>query len=323
MGTDGISFISLQPETLTWDIALRLFTLRCKSQNLSQGTQYLYHNRLESFRQWLSTHGSPSPASTTPNDLRAFLESRKANGAGSLTVDCTYRILRTFWRFLKRDGLVLIDPMDKVERPRREKRFVKPVTEEQLRAILASIDTKDALGLRDYALILFLADTGLRISEATSLKINGIDWAANSATVLGKGRKERRVAFGQTAHKVLMAWVQRRASDNSTDWLWINRFGGKMTSASFQQRLKKLTQKLGIAADRLSPHALRHFFALSFLKNGGDVMALQKLLGHASLDMVRNYVNMTDDDVMAKHRLASPLDRMTALPGQNRRVTLR
>ena len=87
--------------------------------------------------------------------------------------------------------------------------------------------------------------------------------------------------------------------------------------------MKWHTKKAGIASARLSPHALRHFFALSFLKNGGDAMSLQKLLGHTSLEMVRRYVNMTDDDVMAKHRLASPLDRMTALPGQNRRVTLR
>jgi integrase/recombinase XerD len=108
-----------------------------------------------------------------------------------------------------------------------------------------------------------------------------------------------------------------------SDWLWINRYGVPLKGYSFTLRLKQYTKAAGIAAKRLSPHALRHFFALTFLKNGGDVMALQKLLGHSSLEMVRNYVNMTDDDALAKHRLASPLDRMGPLPGERRQVRLK
>ena len=85
----------------------------------------------------------------------------------------------------------------------------------------------------------------------------------------------------------------------------------------------KPNRPIGFAAKRLFPHALRHFFALQFLKNGGDVMTLQKLLGHTSLDMVRNYVNMTDDDALAAHRLASPLDKMGPLPNERKQVRLK
>ena len=318
-----VSFASLKPESLTWDTATRLFALRCKSQNLSEKTQALYARHIRTFRAWLTTNESPSPANVNQNHIRAYLEACKERGNRTTTVDCVFRILRTFWRVQLRDGLILLDPMARVERPRQERRFVKPVTEDQLRAILAGLDTRDVLGQRDYALILFLADSGLRISEATSVKVNEIDWATNSVTVIGKGRKERRVAFGQTARKALLAWVNRRGGLEGSEWLWVNRFGEKLTPDSFQQRMKKLTLGLGIAAERLSPHALRHFFALSFLKNGGDVMALQKLLGHASLDMVRNYVNMTDDDALAKHREASPLDKMGPLPNERKRVRLK
>ncbi len=320
---DGLSIVSLKPETLTWDTALRLFALRCKSQNLSAGTQQLYAEKLGTLRAWMADNGDPRPAEVQPSQLRAFLEARKARGVSDQTVDGFYRVLRTLWRFLHSDGLVILDPMEKVERPRRERRFAKPVTAGQLQLILARVDTKDPLGLRDYALIVFLADTGLRLSEALSLKLSDVDWANGSALVMGKGRKERRVAFGQTARRALMSWIRRRGEIEGSGLVFVNRYGRRLGLCVVEQRMKGYTREAGIAEDRLSPHALRHFFALAFLKNGGDAMALQKLLGHASLEMVRNYVNMTDDDALTKHRLASPLDRMGPLPGERRQVRLK
>lgn len=320
---NGLTFASLKPSDITWETAFRLFSLRCKSQNLSDRTQGLYAEKLAAFREWLAANGNQPPAEVQPSHLRAFLEARKARGVSDLTVDCFYRVLRTLWRFLHNDGLVLINPIEKVERPRRERRFIKPVTPEQLRLILAEIDAKDILGLRDYALILFLADTGLRLSEALALKLSDIDWASNSVVVFGKGRKERRVAFGQTARRALLSWVHKRGATDAASLLFINRYGRKIAGCTVDQRMKAYTVSAGIAAKRLSPHALRHFFALQFLKNGGDVMTLQKLLGHASLDMVRNYVNMTDDDALAAHRLASPLDKMGPLPNERKQVKLK
>lgn len=313
----------MRPESLTWDTALRLFKLRCKAQNLAESTQRLYAYDLDLWVAWAQQHGLTAPLDTQAAHLRGFLQGRRANGCRDSTVDISFRILRTFWRFLHRDGLVLANPMDKVERPRRERRFIKPFTEEQLCKALAVMDQRKVLDLRDYALTLFLADTGLRLGEALSLKVADLDWSGNSITVVGKGRKERRVAFGQTARRALTKWLQRRGNPPGESYLWVNKYGQQMKVLNFEQRLKKHTRTAGIAAERLSPHALRHFFALTFLKNGGDVMSLQKLLGHTSLNMVRNYVNMSDDDSIANHRKASPLDRMGAIPGSRSRVVLR
>lgn len=320
---DSLRLASLKPETLTWDVALRLFLLRCKSKNLSVRTQGLYTEKLRNFRKWIEPNGADRPAAVESGHLRAFLGAYKTRGVSDLTVDAFYRILATFWRFLERDGLVLVNPMGKVERPRREQRFAKPVTEHQLRLILQTMDTRDVLGLRDYTLTLLLADTGLRLSEALAMKLSDIDWATNSMVVMGKGRKERRVAFGQTARKALLNWSERRGTIEGSETLWLNRMGGPMQSNNFQQRMKKHTRAAGISERRLSPHALRHFFALQFLRNGGDVMTLQKLLGHTSLDMVRNYVSMTDEDSMAAHRRASPLDKMGPLPNERKQVWLK
>jgi len=319
----GPSIKSLEPGTLSWDTALRLFLLRCRAQNIAPSTQELYGFKLRGFVRWAVENGAASPADVEPSHLRAAIEACRARGNRPTTVDVAFRILRTFWRFLLRDGLVVCNPMERVTRPRVERKFIKPFTEEQLRALLAAIDTRDLLGLRDHALVLFLADTGLRISEALSVRIGDVDWASGSITVMGKGRRERRVAFGQAAGRMLRLWLQRHGGAAETDPLWVNRFGRRMDRRNFQQRMKQHTRRAGIAAERLSPHALRHFFALSFLRNGGDVMALQKLLGHSSLDMVRNYVNMSDDDALNAHRRASPLDKLGPLPGEIRRVRLR
>lgn len=318
-----LNVASLKPSELTWETALRLFSLRNRSQNIAAGTQELYEQHLTAFREWGKQNGDRRPAEIGAADLRAFIESRQAKGNKPTTVDCSFRILRTFWTFLLRDGLIIANPMDKVERPRRERRFIKPFTPEQFKLLLEAIDTRDALGYRDYALTVFLADTGLRISEALSLKLTDVDWAIGSVLVLGKGRKERRVAFGQTARKALMGWIRRRGVIEGSEWFWVNRMGGKMERRNYAQRLKGHTRKAGIAADHLGAHACRHFFALSFLRNGGGVMELQKLLGHASLDMVRNYVNMTDDDALNAHRCASPLDRLGLLPDGRKQVRLK
>lgn len=320
---DSLRLASLKPETLTWDIAVRLFLLRCKSKNLSVRTQGLYTEKLRNFRKWIEANGAESPSAVETGHLRAFLGAYKARGVSDGTVDAFYRILHTLYAFLERDGLVLINPMRNVERPRRERRFAKPATEHQLRLILAAIDTKDILGLRDYSLMLLLADTGLRLSEALAMKLTDIDWATNSMIVMGKGRKERRVAFGQTARKVLLNWSERRGTLEGAEWLWVNQMGGQMQPNNFAQRMKMHTRAAAIAERRLSAHALRHFFALQFLRNGGDVMTLQKLLGHTSLDMVRNYVSMTDEDSLAAHRRASPLDRMGALPNERKQIRLK
>ncbi len=321
---DTLNFTSLKPENLTWITALRLFTLRCKSKNLAVGTLHLYRTRLESLRLWLESNGAPAPASVTANDLRGFLEARKAKGAGSLTVDCLFRILRTFWRFLHRDGLILTDPMEKVERPRIESRLIKPFTDEQLKMLLAVLDKDDPFDFRDYALVILLADTGLRLSEAFSLKLDDIEWALNSVVVLGKGRKERRIAFGQTTKRVLMTWIRRRGDIEHCDWLFFNRFGQQMTPTPFGHRLKQHTVRAGIATKRLSAHALRHYFAVSFLKHGGSLPILQRLLGHAALDQTQRYLNISESDILAQQqRQASPMDRLGPLPGERRQVRLR
>ena len=320
---DGLKFTSLKPDELTWDTALRLFSLRCKSANLSHRTLRVYTEKLDGFRRWITANGEPKPAEVRAEHLRAFLAYTKGRGISDQTVDGFFRVIKTLFRFLHGDGLLLLNPMEKVERPARERRFARSFTQDELVRVMKQIDSRTTLGARDYAIIALAADSGLRAEEMLTIKLGDVDWGGNSVLVLGKGRKERRVAFGQTVRKVLMHWLRLRGTIEGSDLLFVNRFGEKLSVCGMEQRLRRYTRDAGVAAPRLNLHALRHSFALAFLRNGGNAMTLQKLLGHTSLDMVRNYVNMTDDDALADHRKASPLDKMGALPGESRQVRLR
>lgn len=312
---------TLKPEALTWETARRFFLLRCKAQNISAGMCDNYEQTLRVLSRALDTDGNPQPAEVTAHHLRAGMESWKAAGLASETVETRYRHLRTFFRFLLKDGLLLADPTATLERPRVERRMIRPFTVEQFTATLQQINDKTPLGLRDKALLYLLADTGLRISEALGLTISALDLANNTAIVMGKGRKERRVFWGETARKSIMAWLRARGEAKETDFVFCSHFGGRLERTPFQHRLKEYTRRAGIAANRLSCHALRHFWACQFLKNTGDIVTLSRLLGHTTLAMSKRYLNLTDDEVLAKARqVGSVLDRMGPLPGERRRV---
>lgn len=319
---DDRKLLQARSGALTWDQAENLFRIRCEGQNLAPGTLYLYKTHLAMWTRWARSKGL-EPASVTPTAIRAYLRSLKARGLKDNTVDCVYRILKTFWRFLVREEAVEHDPMARVERPRREQRLLKVFTEEQVRQLLDAIGCKSDFGKRDYALILLLADTGLRLMEALSLKRQDVDLERCVVTVCGKGRKERLVPFGQAARRALVRWIRIWDQVAGGEDLWISKVGSRINKRPFQERLAGYGRKAGLQGVRCSAHTFRHFFAVTYLRNGGDVLTLQRILGHSTLDMTRVYARMADSDVLRAHRAASPLDRMGVLPGEKRKAVLK
>lgn len=278
MGEIGI--LSLKPQDLTWDKALRLFSLRCRSQNLTAGTQSLYAIRLKGWLGWLSENGNPPPVDVRGDTVRTFLEGMREKGWKDDTLDGAFRILRTFFRWLEREGLIFANPMQRVERPKRERRLIRPFSPEQLRALLGAINSRTSLGVRGFALCVLLADTGLRVSEALSLSCQDLDFGEGQARVLGKGRRERVVPLGQTVKRALLDWLKVRGEIPGMDRVFCNRFGRPLNKRTVCDAFHRYGRKAGIEGVRCSPHTLRHTFAVSYLRNGGDVLTLQKILGH-------------------------------------------
>lgn len=204
-----------------------------------------------------------------------------------------------------------------------EKKLIRPLSAEQVRALLAGLDQKWFPYHTVWTLMVLILDTGLRISEVIELRLDQIDFPAGVLRVMGKGGKERQVPFGATSKQALWNYMARRGEVPDQGLLFVNRFGGKLCRIWVQQTMRFLARRVGITGVRVSPHTLRHTFAINYVRNGGDAFSLQRILGHSSLDMVKIYVSLADQDVAALYRKFSPMDRFGEVPGAKRRVLVR
>lgn len=304
----------------SYDQAIELFYLRCRSRNLSALTIGWYKNILNGLRRFLEASGSPQPRETTPNHLRAFLDDMRARGMASQTIDRTYGGVRCFFRYMAQERIIPQNPISLVEKPRKSQVLLRPLDMDQVRLLLAQPKTKTYVGLRNWVMILTLVDTGLRLSEVLGLRRDNIDWQANRFIVRGKGDKERVVPFGSAVKKALWDYSQRRGDVAGQDIFFLDQFGGQICCRHFQLELKRYGAKAGIHGVRVSPHTLRHTFATQYILNGGDAFSLQQILGHSTLEMVKVYVRLANRDVALQHQKYSPIDKLGALPNSVRHV---
>ena len=169
-------------------------------------------------------------------------------------------------------------------------------------------------------MMVLILDTGLRISEVMDSARTSSISKAGVLRVMGKGGKERQVPFGSRRQAGVMELYGPPRRRPGQDLFFVSRFGGRLLSLSGCRRPWSPGKQVGLQGVRVSPHTLRHTFATPYIKNGGDAFSLQKILGHSTLDMVRIYVRLADQEVALLHRRFSPMDRMGIVPGGKRRV---
>ena len=155
-------------------------------------------------------------------------------------------------------------------------------------------------------------DTGIRLAELTSLDLDDLDlpdWRIRIRN--GKGSKERLAFTGRKLHRVLQRWIALRGTSYSCEALLVTRSGQRQTSRNIERIIERIAERAGIDA-RVTPHILRHSFAVNYVKNGGDPFSLQRLLGHSDIRTTKIYVDMVGEDLRRAHAKASPLDRLSA-----------
>jgi integrase/recombinase XerD len=161
--------------------------------------------------------------------------------------------------------------------------------------------------------ILILLDAGLRVSELTSLTLKDVRLAEGILKVSGKGKKERLIPIGKASQRILWNYINRYRPEPAKpryDLVFLTKDGWPLTKNRVQKMMMKYGKKADIKGVRYSPHTLRHTGAVMFLRNGGDVFNLQRLLGHSSLEMARHYCELADVDVKRAHSIASPVDNL-------------
>lgn len=303
--------------------AYEAFAIRCQARNLSPGTLVWYKNRLGLFLRFLESKGVTQAREITPHLIRLYLDDMRARHMSSGLIARDYGGFKCFFGFLARERIIPQNPIQLVEKPRMERTLIQPLTLDQARLMLSKINQKRLEGARLWTVSILILDTGLRASEAVGLRIPKIDFAKSVLRVMGKGGKEREVPFSTTAKQALWNYLRRRGDIPGQDLVFTTRFGTKLDRSWLIRAFRTLAMRTKFEGVRLSAHTLRHTFATQYVMNGGDVFSLQKILGHSTLDMVKNYVGLANRDVSLLHQRFSPLEQMGIVPGAKRRVLVR
>jgi integrase/recombinase XerD len=295
-----------------FESALYSFLRDCKVRNLSEHTVKYYRNELTGFMRILEQQDvSTVPSKITANQIKenVILYMMEELGRSEVTINAKLRAVRAFFNFLHKEGIIADNPVDNVSLIKQKKTVIETFSRDQLHAILRQPDQSTFTGFRDYTILLLLIETGIRARELCAITTNDINWQDNLVKVDGKGYKERQVPMQTQMKRQLRKYLQVRGRLDTPN-LFVTIDDTPLTQRQLQNRIAKYGRKANIKGVRCSPHTFRHTFAKMSVQNGADVFSLQAVLGHTSLEMVRNYVNLFSSDVYEKHRKFSPLERL-------------
>jgi len=242
-----------------------------------------------------------------PLDLRGYLADLRREAYQRATVARKLATLRSFYKFLARQGHVKSNPVKVIRTPRQEKRLPKFLEPAQIEQLLAAPKGDDLLTRRDRAILEVLYSTGMRVSELVGLDLEDIDPIGEVVRVCGKGRRERLAPLGSYSIVALDLYLAARAEAriNATKAVFVNRHGLRLSTRSVRRKLGKYLKIAGLDP-KVSPHTLRHSFATHMLERGADLRAVQELLGHRSLSTTQIYTHVTAGRMKQVYEAAHP-----------------
>ncbi len=248
------------------------------------------------------------PNRLTTRLLRAWLGWLHEQQYARSTVARRVAAVRSWCRFLCRQGVLTNNPAAGLRGPRQDKRLPHFLTREDVLRLLPAPPADAPLGLRDRALLESLYSAGLRVSELTALDLGDVDLDDGVATVRGKGKRERLALLGPPAVAAVRAWLPPRQAllrPRGKDALFLNKNGTRLSSRSVGRLLEKYLAQAGLDP-RTSPHTLRHSFATHLLDAGADIRSVQELLGHRNLATTQIYTHVTTQRLRDSYHKAHP-----------------
>ncbi len=278
-----------------------------RERNASRHTIRAYGDDLNQFSDYLEgvLGRAPRPEGVDHVLIRGFLAELHRRGLKKTSSARKLAGLRTFFRFLCREGVLERNPARALQSPRLEKRIPAPLDEAQVEALL-DVPGDDVASVRARALLELLYATGIRCAELVGLDVGEVDLEARMVRVLGKGSKERIVPFGTRARTALRAWLRARSGLRpKTDAVFINLRGGRLSDRSVRALLGRRVRQVSLTR-RCSPHTLRHSFATHLLARGADLRAIQELLGHASLSTTQRYTHVDTRQLLEVYKKTHP-----------------
>ena len=239
--------------------------------------------------------------------IREYLSTMIISGISRRSVARKLSALRSFFKYLFRQGDIQKSPTDNISAPKLNKPLPKFLTIKEIDRLVNAIDRDTITGKRIYALIEVLYSTGMRVSEVVNLKHEEIQWQDGIVRVIGKGKKERLVMLGSAALSMLKNYIGDAGYDRKSpvEYIFRNKFGRQLNVKTVQTDISTLAKVAGINRD-VTPHVLRHSFATHMLDAGADLRSVQELLGHVSLSTTQIYTHVTPDRLKKAYEKAHP-----------------
>ena len=281
-------------------------------RNLSPHTLKSYQGDLRQFSQFLKPGATLNLIDYLT--IREYLAYLQGVGVSRRTVNRKLSCLRSFFKFLCREGFLSSDPTAGIRSPRLEKKLPKFLDLNQATKLVEAPSEDEVLGLRDRAILETLYSTGMRVSEMVSLNAGRIDFIGGALKVMGKGRKERLTPIGEKALEAIRKYLEKRPQlllrrkrdiSKDKDALFLNNWGGRLTRISFRRIVSKYIKKISSELN-ISPHSLRHTFATHLLDAGADLRHVQELLGHVNLSTTQIYTHVTTQRLKTIYDRAHP-----------------
>ncbi|QQE80796.1 tyrosine recombinase XerC [Alicyclobacillus sp. SO9] len=284
--------------------------VRLAERRTAPKTISAYGTDLSVLADFCEEKGLSSPSQIRVVHLRMFLSVQLQKGLSRSSIARRLSCYRSFFDFLVREDVVEQNVARLVSLPKRDERVPKFYYQEEIKALIESVDGKDLWSLRDRALLEFLYATGIRVGECVQLDAADLELDEGTVLVFGKGSKERYVVLGNKAIVSLRRYLSEREASvsfavDSEPALFINRQGGRLTDRSVRRILNKHISRVA-GLYHISPHAVRHSFATHLLDGGADLRVVQELLGHASLSSTQIYTHTTRDRLAKVYQRTHP-----------------
>jgi integrase/recombinase XerC len=272
---------------------------------VSDHTVRAYKKDLEEFSEYVKTE----PEKIDMIDVRGFIADQIKKGLNKITVSRRLSSIRSFFKFLYREGYIRSNPAKLVPNPKIPKPLPRFLSVDDVFSLIERPEGMGFISARDKAILELLYSSGLRVSELSGLNIDDVNIRECLVKIKGKGRKERIVPVGSKAIDAIKSYtIERILLKNKDKALFLNRNGTRLTDRGVRRIVVKYARATAMSG-KIGPHILRHSFASHLLQGGADLRVIQELLGHSSLSTTQKYTHLDITHLMDIYDRAHPLAR--------------
>jgi len=278
-------------------------------RGLAGNTIISYKRDLNYYIDFLNSRSIDALSKANKNDVVNFMLFQKDKGLAANSIARRLAAVKVFHRFLVRERILKADPTSLIDSPKLWKKIPETLSANEVDILLNQPNIREKLGARDKAILETLYATGMRVSEAVNLRLDNVNLDIGFLRCIGKGNKERVVPIGKKAVASIKRYLEssrlQLLRNKESEFLFVSRFGKKISRQSFWKLIKKYARSARIKKP-IRPHILRHSFATHLLERGADIRSVQEMLGHSNISTTQIYTHINKDRLKTIHKMFHP-----------------